>query len=560
MTKNMKTGPFIFFILLLTNLASGQNLEKGMWFLQEKQYVSAKMTFEKILKENPSDAKALYYLGQVYYATGKADSAEYCYQKGILAQPTEPYNYLGMGKIQLNKQNKPEWFKMYDKGRKNSAKLFEYNLEAADACLASTEQNYDLVFKYLEEAKELAGKSPNLFIGYGDLYLLSKSPGDAVNEYERAIYYDKNCFEAYVRLGEIFAKANNFKDAQDAFNHAVQLDSTRIMIFKLRGDLYYTFAKYQEAKKDYENYLKKADKNLEDQEKYVFILFFTKDYELAGNKIDELLKSDSTLTILYRIKAYIDYETGNFAGGLQNLQSFFIKHDTTKFIAQDFVYYGRLLIKNNQDSLGTVQLEKAVEMDSTKIEIYEDLAKSYAKQKKFKKSIDAFNKMIATNPINLQNTYYQIGRNYYFMAEDTLTKYDTLPVNDSLKRAEFYALADSSFKKVTVLSPDSYIGYIWRARTLSRLDPETLLGLAKPDYEQAMALLEKGDVTKTPKLLIECYRYLAFYYYLQSDKLKPSEPSQSRAALTSSLEYWNKILALDPEDSQAKTALENLKP
>ncbi len=555
----MKTGSFILFILLLTNIVSGQNLDKGIWLIQEEQYASAKITLEKIVKDNPSDAKALYYLGQVYYATGNADSAEYCYQKGILAQPTEPYNYLGMGKIQLNKLNKPEWFKMYDKGRKNSNKLFDYNLEAARACLASKEQNYDLVFKYLEEAKELAGKNPNLFIGYGDLYLVSKSPGDAVNEYERAIYYDKNCFEAYVKLGEIFAKANNYKDAQDAFNHAVQLDSARILIYRLRGDLYYTFAKYQEAKRDYENYLAKADKNIEDQEKYIFILFFTKDYDLAGNKIDQLLHTDSTLTILYRIKAYIDYETGNYTGGLQNLQSFFIKHDTTKFIAQDFTYYGRLLIKNNQDSLGTIQLEKALAMDSTKVELYEDLAKSYAKQKKFKKSIDAYNKMIATSSVNLQNNYYQIGRNYYFMAEDTLTKYDTLPKNDSLKRLEFYALADSSFKKVTQLSPDSYIGFIWRARTHSRLDPETTLGLAKPDYEQAMALLEKGDITKTPKLLIECYRYLAFYYYLQSDKLKPTDPAQSRADLTSSLEYWNKILALDPADSQAKTAVENLK-
>ena len=93
----------------------------------------------------------------------------------------------------------------------------------------------------------------------------------------------------------------------------------------------------------------------------------------------------------------------------------------------------------------------------------------------------------------------------------------------------------------------------------SRLDPETSLGLAKPDYEQAMLLLEKGDVTKTPKLLIECYRYLAFYYYLLSDNTSKADPAGSRSALLNSIDYWNKLMGLNPNDDQAKTALENLK-
>jgi tetratricopeptide (TPR) repeat protein len=442
---------------------------------------------------------------------------------------------------------------MYDKGRKIALDLVKYNLEAADACLSVNTHYDDLIISYLDEVKDRQPKNPDLFIRYGNFYLQSKRAGEAVNEFERAIYFDQNSIGAYIKLGETYAKANNFKDAIIAFNKAILYDSSQIIGYKLRGDLYYSFAKYQDARKDYEIYMKRSDRSLEEQEKYIFILFFCKDYELASLLINSLLATNPELTILYRIKAYIDYETGKYPEGLQNLETFFQKHDTTKFIPQDYIYYGRLLIKNDQDSAGTVQLENALLLDSTQIEIYDDLAKSYSKMKNFTKSIDIYKKMLVVNPVNLQNLYYQIGRNYYFLAEDTLA------LTDSIQRITYYLQADSNFLKVTEISPDSYIGFIWRGRVHSRLDPETSLGLAKPDYEQAMLLLEKGDVTKTPKLLIECYRYLAFYYYLLSDNTSKTDPAGSRSALLNSIDYWNKLMALDPNDNQAKTALENLK-
>jgi tetratricopeptide (TPR) repeat protein len=544
----------LFLCVSLGGLATqAQNLEKGIWYLKQRQYISAKNIFAALLQKNANSGKHLFYMGQVCYALGQADSAESFYQKGILLDPKEPLNYLGAGRTILNNNNRPEWFKMYDKGRRLANNLFDYNLEAADACLTSTVKNYDLVEKYLDEAQTDEDKNPDLFIGYGNLYMVSKSPGDAVNSYQRAIFYDKNNVEAYVKLGEIYSKANNFNDGRTAFNKAIELDSSQIIGYKLRGDMFYNFAKYQEAKKDYDIYIPRSDQTIDDRQRYIYILYFAKDYEHAMALSDELLKIDPNLSILYRIKAYIDYDTEKYPEGLANLETFFVQHDTTKFIAQDFVYYGRLLIKNNQDSLGCVELQKALVMDSTKTELYDDLAKSYTKQKDFLQAIDAYKKLLVVDPNNHQNIYYQMGRSYYFLAEDTLTGLD------SIQKIEMYNQADTNFQKVTQLNPESYIGFIWLARTHSRLDPETSLGLAKPDYEAAMALLEKGDPTKTPKLLLECYRYLAFYYYLQSDKLVKTDPAQAKLDMTNSINYWEKVLTIEPTDAQAKTALENLK-
>ena len=58
-------------------------------------------------------------------------------------------------------------------------------------------------------------------------------------------------------------------------------------------------------------------------------------------------------------------------------------------------------------------------------------------------------------------------------------------------------------------------------------------------------MLEKNK-DKYRNELTECYRYLAYYYYLKQD-------------MESSKSYWNKILAIDPSNATAQEALENIK-
>ena len=57
----------IICILLFANPGRGQTLEKGIWYLKQKQFISARRTFESLLNTNPANARAMYYLGQTYY-------------------------------------------------------------------------------------------------------------------------------------------------------------------------------------------------------------------------------------------------------------------------------------------------------------------------------------------------------------------------------------------------------------------------------------------------------------------------------------------------------------
>ena len=228
--------------------------------------------------------------------------------------------------------------------------------------------------------------------------------------------------------------------------------------------------------------------------------------------------------------------------------------DTAKLIPLDYVYYGHLLMKNAQDSLGIIELKKAVDRDSTRYDLYEEIARTYSKLKKHQDAIDSYHELMKRSNGYMVNLDYQIGKEYYMMAEDNTTPGDTAIQNLN------YRQADTSFTKVTQLSPDSYLGFLWKGRALSKLDPETNKGLAKPSYDSAMVLLQKGDTLKNQKQLMECYRYLAFYYYVQADNLKLSKQlAESDTAMNNSINYWSKILEMNPADEQAKTALDNLK-
>ena len=165
--------------------------------------------------------------------------------------------------------------------------------------------------------------------------------------------------------------------------------------------------------------------------------------------------------------------------------------------------------------------------------------------KKEKEAIAAFNKYVETLPEEQKtpDLTFEVGRLYY--AEGTTA--DSVNYTPEMKK-EALLQADSAFAKLAELVPDNYLGNFWRARTNSALDPETTEGLAKPYYEQVAAMLEEKAKTEPRynRTIIECYRYLGYYYLVTEDYEK-------------SKEYWNKILTIDPEDAIATKALEGIK-
>ena len=115
---------------------------------------------------------------------------------------------------------------------------------------------------------------------------------------------------------------------------------------------------------------------------------------------------------------------------------------------------------------------------------------------------------------------------------------------DTLNADKVNALkkADEIYGKVASESPGNKLyATMMRARVNSQLDPETTQGLAKPYYEEYVQLAQ-AEHADNPKLLIEPYLYLGYYYIVKED---------NATAKT----YYEKIIAIDPQNPTATQAL-----
>ncbi len=72
----------LFSVAFIQPFTISGSIEKGIWYIGQKQYESAGKIFRSILKNNPSDSKALYYLGKVYDLKESPIRQKYAYQQG----------------------------------------------------------------------------------------------------------------------------------------------------------------------------------------------------------------------------------------------------------------------------------------------------------------------------------------------------------------------------------------------------------------------------------------------------------------------------------------------
>jgi tetratricopeptide (TPR) repeat protein len=256
------------------------------------------------------------------------------------------------------------------------------------------------------------------------------------------------------------------------------------------------------------------------------------DYPEAISQLNEILKSDSSNNDLNRAMGYSYFETGQYDKSLYYMKKFLNRSKPEKIRATDYVYYGRSLSKNKMDSLAAITLLQGYSMDTSKPELLSEAAMSYNRMKKYDKAVELYKMKIGlkqATPID----YYNLGKDYYNLQD--------------------WGKVDTTLAIVNSLQVDFIPGYLWRARALANLDPDTKAGLAKPVFE-AMVAKAAPDSAKYSKELEEAYYYLSYYYLVQYNVTKNNENGQK------SLEFCQKILAIDPTNDKAKEIIKVLGP
>lgn len=397
---------------------------------------------------------------------------------------------------------------------------------------------------YVKIAKKADSKSAAVSIFEGDIAVARKDPGTASQRYEEAIYFDPNCKEAYLKYADIY-KAANPGLATSKLEELRAIDPQAVEVDRKLAEIYYSANEFDKAAEAYSRFAEGDKATEKDLVNYSFALFLNHDFEKSLAVANLGLQKNPQHAVFNRLRMYNFIDLKRYDEAKQAADSFFAACKTEDLTYLDYLYHGTLLDALKDYNNAVISLEKAYEMNKDRTEVLRQISSSYEGAEKYEEAIDAFNKYVATLPEEQKtpDLTFELGRLYY--AEGTTA--DSVNYTPEMKK-EALLQADSAFAKLAELVPDNYLGNFWRARTNSVLDPETTEGLAKPYYEQVAAMLEEKAKTEPRynRTIIECYRYLGYYYLVTEDYEK-------------SKEYWNKILTIDPEDAIATKALEGIK-
>jgi len=497
--------------------------------------VAKPLLIAEIESNAASRAETCFNLGNIYFSDNKSDSAAYYFNKGLAADPANSLNSIGltMLKIKSDPTTAETEFKNILKLKQNKKNLDIY-IAIGNAYLFNG--SLDNAVAYQEKAKEIKTKDAEVYVLLGDIEFAKKNVGEACKNYEQAIYFDDKCKEAYIKYARAYRIVNP-NLAIEKLNALKVKEPAFLLVDRELADIYYATNDFKKAAELYGNYLQSGNSNVQDLTKYAFTLFLGGDFAKSLEVTDLGLVKAVRNPVFNRLAMYNNVELKKPDDALKAADLFFNQTDKPEFTFLDYRYFGQAYRDKNQLDLAIPQYEKAVQLDSTKVDLWKDISDMCSKKGNYTRSVVAYTNYMNALKVEdkTSDVFMQLGKIYYGLGTaDTTLKAD----------AKKIALvnADSLFGEVAAKEPTNYRGNFWRARTNSALDPETLKGLAKPYYEQTVTFIEAKADPKYNSILIESYSYLG-YYFLDKDN-------------NGSLVYWNKILALDPANAKAKQAIE----
>jgi tetratricopeptide (TPR) repeat protein len=268
--------------------------------------------------------------------------------------------------------------------------------------------------------------------------------------------------------------------------------------------------------------------NLSDVQKgsrarYAIFVYLTRDYPAAVNELREALKTEPDNIVLNRLMGYSLNKTGDSLGAKQYLDKYFSLVKPEKTLASDYINYGEVMIKLDQDSIAVENFLIAFEKDTSNIDVIDEVADNLRKSKKNEAAAKLYDVLLSKKENPSTNDYYKAGNAYL--------------------GAKQYEKADSAYLKVIEATPDNYLGY--NALALSKLyqDPQAKLGTGKEISEKLIAMLEQDSTAAQEsgkkRAYITACQYLASYFTQQED-------------LDSAKSYWDKVAKMDPSNSGPK--------
>jgi len=531
----MKKLGFLALCAVSFTTLKAQTLQDAIRKTDNEQYAEALKDFKNLLVKEPANGANYFYFGDYYYEKEELDSAKILWSKGAQADVVNPLSAVAKGRVLWLSADqvgaKAEFQKALDATKKDKLKRAEVIRGIAELYIESENKNLDEAILLLTEAiaKDPKNEENYLLMGDAQSEKNQQNSSEAIKSYKMATTVNPKSARGIVRIAVIYRRAQNPEEANVKFKEAQTLDPNFAPSYREQAEMYMKFEKPAKAIECWKQYLK-LNNSTEARYRYATALFKGKQYCEAITEIDAVNEAGFRSFYTERMLgySYAECNTDAQAGqkGLAAMDRFFATAPASKVIYLDYKTRGALLSKSGSDSLALLEYERASAVSEIAAkELAGDMAKIYSKNKKYEQAIAAYTLKASNTKLNIQEEY-DLGKCYYVGPKN-------------------YALADTSFARVTRLSSAYAPGYLWRARANLGLDPGNKNWAAQPHYTKFIDLIkpeERGTAAnKAP--YVEACKYLAAYHKTVTKDLVKTKS------------FYQLIIEVDPKDTEAKTAL-----
>ena len=523
----------IFFIplLLIVFSAFAQNINNVEDLLYYKKFESAENLLNQIVKNNPENAEAWYLLSEVQDSRNELDLKN-TLQNAPANIKSDPYFLIATGKILLEESKSEEARGYFEQAlEKTKYKRPEILLAVAKAQTASENGDANYAIELLNKAIKKNKNDPTLYTELGKAYRKLNNGTEAFKAFRQAIEADKNFAEAYYLTGMIFRTQNNSDLYLEYFNRAIQADANYAPAYYQLYYHYY-FRNVNTAKEYLEKYIALSDHKIENDYDYTDILYLTKNYTQAIELAKKLIETDKkeTPARIYKLIGYSYHENNDHSKAFDYMYQYFDAAPDSILIAKDFILLADLYAERQKidTAMFFYKVGTELEKDSASLTKYYRTLADLAKQQK-----------------DYAERAIWLGK--YYVSSQKSTNLDLFNWGLAWFQAGNYIKSDSVFAMYVDKYPTQVFGYYWRGRSNAAIDSTMEQGLAIPHYLKVVEIGELDTTGNSKRQLIESYGYLAGY-----------ETNQNKN-YSKAVEYFEKLLQLDPNNDQAKKYVQILK-
>jgi tetratricopeptide (TPR) repeat protein len=531
-------------VLALSFQTMAQTVQDGLKNLDAERYNAAGTIFKQLVDSAPT-AENYFYQGYYFLnlQDGQMDLAQAkdAFAKGAAldAKRPDPLNRVGLAAVKMfsgDKAGAKVDFDLIKKDTKNKNADVMFRIGEAYALSEKINDPAEAVTNIqagldLQKVKN----NPDYYIAMANAYLLKNDGGPAMTALENALNMGQKTAKIRTLMGRVWYQGKNYPRAQTEFNEAIKADPTYAPAYFLLSNLFTTFGKFDKAAENAKLGLQNSEATPAAKLRYIKLATASKDYDGAMTVLGQIFDTEKD-PIKFRLKGYIQVEKGDCAEGVKNIQEFLNQAAKERHLASDYGMLGRgySCIKDDagkkmNDSLGVLNIEKAIELGDTVTVTLNDIANIYKPAKNWTMLAATYEKMIAKSKKST-------GADYYNLA-------------DAYMKSKDYIKADTALTKTIELYKDTWlIPYIIKARAKQYANPTDSTFMAAPLYEKYLVLVPEAEKAKdnTKRYLAEAYGYLGMKALLISkDTVKATE-------------YMNLVIKYDPTNTKAQQVLQSI--